>query len=71
MARRLKVGFFCQPYDLVLPPVQNSIGLWVFEEACKQARISATSIHSGIPYPAPFLGSPLAIFPHFNLAIDK
>ncbi len=33
MARRLKVGFLCQPYDLVLPPVQNSIGLWTFEVA--------------------------------------
>lgn len=33
MARRLKVGFLCQPYDLILPPVQNSIGLWAFEVA--------------------------------------
>ncbi len=38
MARRLKVGFLCQPYDLVLPPVQNSIGLWTFEVARRLSR---------------------------------
>ena len=40
-------------------------------ESCKRARISAIPIHSGIPYPAPFLGSPLTISPTFNLTIEK
>ncbi len=45
MARRLKVGFFCQPYDLVLPPVQNSIGLWVFEVAGRLSRTCDVTVY--------------------------
>ena len=40
------------------------------EEGCKRPALVPTD-NSEIPYRPPFLGSPLAISPTFNLAIDK
>lgn len=31
MGKRLKIAFVSQPFDKVLPPYQNSVGLWIYE----------------------------------------
>lgn len=44
MSRQLRVAFLCQPFDLVLPPEQTSVGLWTHEVARRLARGCEVSI---------------------------
>ena len=43
----MKIAFVSQPFDVVLPPQQNSLGLWVYHVARRLARSHKVIVYTG------------------------
>lgn len=44
--KRMKIAIISQPFDGVLPPIKNSIGLWTYEVARRLARTCDVTVYS-------------------------
>lgn len=49
----MKVAFVCQHFDVVLPPVQNSVGIWTYEVARRLSADGNTTILARRPSGTP------------------